>query len=65
MCNFAAESSTDILQQSEMATFKAEVYAHQKKQDGTYNIKIRVTQNQKKRYLATPWFVTKDDLTRS
>ena len=48
-----------------MATFKAEVYAHQKKQDGTYNIKIRVTQNQKKRYLATPWYVTKDDLTRS
>lgn len=48
-----------------MATFKAEVYAHQKKQDGTYNIKIRVTQNQRKRYLATPWYVTKDDLTRS
>lgn len=48
-----------------MATFKAEVYAHQKKADGTYNIKIRVTQNQRKRYLATPWFVTKDDLTRS
>ena len=48
-----------------MATFKAEVYAHQKKADGTYNIKIRVTQNQRKKYLATPWFVTKDDLTRS
>ena len=48
-----------------MATFKAEVYAHQKKADGTYNIKIRVTQNQRKRYLATPWFVTRDDLTRS
>ena len=48
-----------------MATFKAEVYAHQKKADGTYNIKIRVTQNQRKRYLATPWFVTKDDLPRS
>lgn len=48
-----------------MATFKAEVYAHQKKADGTYNIKIRVTQNQKKRYLATVYFITKDDLTRS
>ena len=48
-----------------MATFKAEVYGHQKKQDGTYNIKIRVTQNKKKRYLATTWYVTKDDLTRS
>jgi len=29
-------SSTKI-----MATFKAEVYAHQKRADGTYNIKIR------------------------
>lgn len=48
-----------------MATFKAEVYAHQKKADGTYNIKIRVTHNQKKKYLATTYFVTKDDLTRS
>jgi len=63
--NFAAESSTNILQKLSMVTFKAEVYAHQRKQDGTYNIKVRVTQNQKKRYLATPWFVTKDDLTRS
>ena len=26
-----------------MATFKAEVYAHQKKKDGSYNIKIRET----------------------
>lgn len=48
-----------------MATFKAEVYAHQRKADGTYNIKIRVTHNQRKKYLATPWYVTKDDLTRS
>ena len=48
-----------------MATFKAEVYAHQRKADGTYNIKIRIIHNQRKRYLATPWFVTKDDLTRS
>lgn len=48
-----------------MATFKAEVYAHQKRADGTYNIKIRVTHNQKKRYLSTVWYVTKDDLTRS
>ena len=73
---FAVQSSTNILQcqkntrgheiyGSIMATFKAEVYAHQKKEDGTYNIKIRVTQNQKKRYLATTWYVTKDDLTRS
>ena len=48
-----------------MATFKAEVYAHQKKADGTYNIKIRVTHKQRKKYLATPWYVGKEDLTRS
>lgn len=48
-----------------MATFKAEVYAHQRRSDGTYNIKIRVTQNQRKKYLSTVWYVTKDDLTRS
>ena len=48
-----------------MATFKAEVYAHQKKSDGTYNIKIRVTHNRQKRYLATTYYVTKEDLTRA
>lgn len=48
-----------------MATFKGEVYAHQKRADGTYNIKIRVTHNKRKKYLATPWYVGKDDLTRS
>lgn len=47
-----------------MATFKAEVYAHQKKKDGTYNIKIRVTQGKDKRYLATPYYITKDDITK-
>ena len=46
-----------------MATFKAEVYAHQKKKDGTYNIKIRVTHNGEKRYLATPYFIYKEDIT--
>ena len=48
-----------------MATFKAEVYAHQKKSDGTYNIKIRVTHNRKKRYLPTTYYITKEDVTRS
>lgn len=48
-----------------MATFKAEVYAHQKKQDGTYNIKVRVTHNQKKKYLPTTYYVKKEDLTRN
>lgn len=48
-----------------MATFKAEVYAHQKRADGTYNIKIRVTHKTRKKYLSTPWYVGREDLTRS
>lgn len=48
-----------------MPTFKAEVYAHQKRADGTYNIKIRVTHKQRKKYLSTPWYVGKEDLTRT
>lgn len=48
-----------------MATFKAEIYAHQKRADGTYNIKIRVTHKQRKKYLPTQWYVGKEDLTRS
>lgn len=58
------KNSTIVLQK-QMATFKAEVYAHQKREDGTYNIKIRVTQNKRKKYLATVWYVSKEDLTRS
>lgn len=47
-----------------MATFKAEIYSHHKRRDGTYNIKIRVTHNRLKRYLDTPYYITKDDLTQ-
>lgn len=48
-----------------MATFKAEVYKHQKKADGTWNVKIRVTHNRQKKYLSTPIYVKPDDITRS
>lgn len=48
-----------------MATFKAEVYKHQKKADGTWNVKIRVTHNRQKKYLSTPIYVKADDITRS
>lgn len=48
-----------------MATFKAEIYKHQKKADGTWNVKIRVTHNREKKYLATPIYVKSDDITRS
>lgn len=64
---FAAKSSTKNLlhNYTTMATFKAEVYAHHRKQDGTYNIKIRVIHNKKKRYIPTVWYVEARDLTRS
>jgi hypothetical protein len=45
-------------------TFKAVFFKHHKKQDGTYNVKIRITNNRIKRYLPTNIFVTKEDLTR-
>jgi len=48
-----------------MATFKAVVHSHHKREDGTWNIKIRVIHNRKIRYLATNWYVAKDDLTKS
>ena len=48
-----------------MATFKAEVYKHQKKADGTWNVKIRVTHNRQKKYLSTPIYAKADDITRS
>ena len=46
-----------------MATFKAAVT--DKKKDGTYNIKIRVTHNRVNKYIQTIYFVTKNELTRS
>lgn len=45
-------------------TFKAVVYAHHKKEDGTYNVKIRVTHNRVKRHISTNIFVTATQLTR-
>lgn len=48
-----------------MVTFKAVVLKHHKKDDGTFNIKIRVTSQRQKRYIKTPYFVTSKDITRS
>ena len=45
-----------------MASFKAEVYKHQVRKDGTYSIKIRVIHNRKKKYIDTNLVVTKDDV---
>ena len=42
-------------------TFKAVIT--NKKKDGTYNVKIRVTHNRVNKYIQTIYFVTKDELT--
>ena len=55
----------NLQENSDMSTtFKAVVYAHHRKEDGTYNVKIRVTHNRKRKHLPTSIFVTKEDLTR-
>jgi integrase len=47
-----------------MATFRAVVLAHHRKEDGTYNVKIRVTHNRVTKYMKTNIFVSKGDLTK-
>jgi integrase len=46
-----------------MATFKAMVHAHHEKEDGTFNVKIRVTHNRKKAYNNTTFHVHRKQLT--
>lgn len=45
-------------------TFKAVVYAHHRKQDGTYNVKVRITHNRVKRHVATNLYIRREDMTR-
>lgn len=47
-----------------MATFKCLIRPTDKKQDGTWNVKIRVTHNRQSRYISTPFFVTDEQITR-
>lgn len=46
-------------------TFRPVVYAHHKRKDGTYNVKINVYFNGKERRLPTTIYCTKNDLTRT
>lgn len=48
-----------------MPTFKAAIKLHNKRKDGAYNIFIRVTHKRISKPIKTPFYVTKDDLTRS
>lgn len=48
-----------------MVTFKAVVHSHQRRQDGSYNVKIRITQHRRSIYIPTSVTVRPADLTRS
>jgi integrase len=48
-----------------MATFRAVVLKGNKRNDGTFNINIRLTHNRKSKYLKTNFVVGKEDLTKS
>lgn len=47
-----------------MATFKVLILPHQRKDDGTYNVKIRVTHNRKSKYIRTPHYVSGSDISK-
>lgn len=47
-----------------MTTFKALILPHHKREDGTYNVKIRVTHNRKVKYIRTPHYVSPLDVSR-
>lgn len=48
-----------------MITLKAEVQQKDKRQDNTYNVKIRLSYKRQVRRIPTSIYVTKDDLTKS
>ncbi|UOE51006.1 site-specific integrase [Mucilaginibacter sp. SMC90] len=48
-----------------MATICAMVLKHHLKNDGTYNVKIRITHKKEKRYIDTEHFVTSKQLSKS
>lgn len=47
-----------------MPTFKALILPHQKREDGSFNVKIRVTQNRQVKYIKTPYYVSSSDIAK-
>ena len=48
-----------------MLTIRAEIKRNELRSDGTYNVKIRFTQDRKVKRVSTSIFVTPQDLTKS
>ena len=47
-----------------MATFRTCIFSHQRRADGTYNIKLRITHHRKSRWISTTLYALPDDLKR-
>lgn len=47
-----------------MTTFKTIILPHHRREDGTYNVKIRVTHNRKVKYIRTPHYVSPTDISK-
>lgn len=47
-----------------MTTFKSIILPHHRREDGTYNVKIRVTHNRKVKYIRTPHYVSPADVSK-
>lgn len=47
-----------------MATVKAVILKHQKKEDGTWNVKIRITHDRKAAYMATSHYVSIEQINK-
>ena len=45
------------------ATFKTEIRKHQQREDGSYNIKLRITHKRRSRWIPTNITITPQDLT--
>lgn len=59
LCTFERKCFTNVLP---MITFKGLIRPERKKEDGTWNVQIRVTYDRKTKYIPTSMFVSKEHL---
>lgn len=53
-----------VANENVMAPFSIKVFKHHKKKDGTYNVKISITQQRKRAYIDTTHYVTERKLSK-